>query len=49
MIKIKSCYNWYDVYIDNTLILHHIYQNAVDNIIKVLHETNTPYNLDLRF
>jgi hypothetical protein len=48
MIKIKSCYSWYNVYINNTLVLKHIFQKDIDEIIRVLHETNTPYDLDLR-
>ena len=48
MIKIKSCYSWYNVYIDNLLILKHISAKDVQDIIKKLHKTNTPYNLDLR-
>ena len=48
MIKIKSCYSWYNVYIDNLLILKHISTKDVKDIIKKLHKTNTQYNLDLR-
>ena len=48
MIKIKSCYNWYNFYIKNTLILKHLYQKDIDDILKKLHKTNTPYDLDLR-
>lgn len=48
MIKIKSCYNWFNVYIDNLLILKHITGNDANDIIKKLHKTNTPYSLDLR-
>lgn len=48
MIKIYSCYSWYNVYIDNTLILHHINQKSIDDIIEALHKTNTPYYLNLK-
>lgn len=48
MIKIKSCYSWYNVYIDNTLILKHIEQKDIEDIINILHKTNTKYNLDLK-
>lgn len=48
MIKIKSCYSWYNVYNDNILILKHISTNDVKDIIKKLHATNTQYELDLR-
>lgn len=48
MIKINSCYNWFNVYIDNMLILKHISSKDTNDIIKKLHKTNTPYNLDLK-
>lgn len=48
MVVIKSCYSWYNVYVDNVLILKHKSQKEIEEIIKVLHETNTQYNLDLR-
>lgn len=47
MITIKSCYSWYNVYNDNTMILTHLKQNDIKNIIKVLHKTNTQYQLNL--
>ena len=46
MIKIIYNYSWFNIYVDNTLILTHI--KNIDAIIKRLHETNTPYNLDFR-
>lgn len=48
MIKIKSCYSWYNVYIDNMLILKHISIKDVQDLINTLHKTNTQYNLDLK-
>lgn len=48
MIKIKSVYSWYNVYNNNILILKNQTQKDIDDIIKVLHKTNTPYQLDFR-
>ena len=48
MIIIKSCYSWYNIYINNTMILTHLKQKDTTDIIKALHKTNTPYKLDLR-
>ena len=44
-VIIKAIYNWYNVYIDNRLILTKL--KDVSDIIKALHETNTPYDLKL--
>ena len=44
-VLIKAVYSWYNVYIDNHLILTKI--KDVSDIIKALHETNTPYDLKL--
>lgn len=46
MIKIENHYNWYNVYVDNTLVLTKV--KDVSGIIDALHKTNTPYNLDFR-
>ena len=48
MIIIKSCYSWYNLYIDNTMILTHLKQNEIEDIIKTLHNTNTQYKLNLK-
>lgn len=45
MIKIIKCYSWYDVFIDSTMVLHHINNLDVDDIIKVCKETNTKYTI----
>lgn len=42
-ILIKAVYNWFNVYIDNRLILTKL--KNIDDIIKALHESNTPYDL----
>lgn len=44
-ITIKAVYSWYNIYINNHLILTKL--KNVDDIIKALHESSTPY--DLRF
>lgn len=48
MIKIKSCYSWYNIFVDNTMILTHKTQKEIDEILLLLHTTNTPYDMDLR-
>ena len=44
-IVIKAVYSWYNVYVENTLILTKL--KDISGILKALHESNTPY--DLRF
>ncbi len=44
-VVIKAVYSWYNVYIDNHLILTKL--KNINGIIQALHESNTPY--DLRF
>lgn len=44
-VVIKAVYSWFNVYIDNHLILTKL--KNIDDLIKALHESNTPY--DLRF
>jgi uncharacterized FlgJ-related protein len=34
MIIIKKCFSWYDVYIDNMMILHHISEQDKIDILK---------------
>lgn len=46
-IIVKAVYSWFNVYIDNQLILTKLKSEDVNDLIKVFHETNTPY--DLRF
>ena len=48
MIKIYSCYSWYNVFNDNTLILRKLSQKDIMEIINALHKTNTPYYLNLK-
>ena len=48
MIIIRSCYSWYNLYNDNTMILTHLEQKDIERIIKILHKTNTPYRLNLK-
>ena len=48
MIKIRSHHDWFNVYNDNKLILKNISAKDIDDIIKKLHETNTPYDLYLK-
>lgn len=48
MIKITKPYSWYNVYINNTLILTHLTQKDINEILQQLHQTNTPYSMDLR-
>ena len=44
-VTIKAVYSWYNVYIDNRLVLTKL--KDVSDLIKALHETNTRYNLKL--
>lgn len=44
-IVIKAVYSWFNVYINNQLILTKLKSNDIIDIIKVLHKTNTPYDL----
>ncbi len=34
-IEFKKIYSWYEVYIDNTLILHHLSTADAEELIKV--------------
>lgn len=43
MIIIKRCYTWYNVFIDNHMILKHINENEKNEIEKVLIENNELY------
>lgn len=47
MIKIRSHHDWFNVYNDNKLILKNISAKDIDDIIKKLHETNTPYDFEV--
>lgn len=44
-IVIKAVYSWFNVYINNQLILTKLKSNDIIDIIKALHKTNTPYDL----
>lgn len=46
-ILIKAVYSWFNVYIDNHLILTHLDVNEVLDVMKVLHEQNKPYDLKI--
>ena len=46
-VLIQEVYSWFNVYIDNHLILTKLKAKDLDDIIKALHKSNTPY--DLRF
>ena len=46
-ILVDNVYKTFNVYIDNHLILTKLKAKDVDDIIKALHKSNTPY--DLRF
>ena len=46
-VLIQQAYSWFNVYIDNHLILTKLKAKDLDDIIKALHKSNTPY--DLRF
>lgn len=43
MIEIKKIYTWYNVYVDNVLILKNLSNFEIKDIIKVLKETKTNY------
>lgn len=43
MIIIKKCYTWYNVFINNHMILKHINENDKNEIEKVLIENNEPF------
>lgn len=47
-ILIRSCYSWYNVFVNNTLVLMHLGQKDIEDILDALHKTNTPYDMDLR-
>ena len=47
-IEIRQIYNWYNVYINTTLILKNLSQQDISKILKTLHKTNTPYYLNLK-
>lgn len=34
MIVIKRCYTWYNVFVDNVLVLKHINKDDVDDLLK---------------
>ena len=42
-IEIRKEYSWYNVYLNNTMILKHISKEDVDDIIAVLEKNNHPY------
>lgn len=46
MIIIKKIYSWFNVYIDNTLILKNLNQNDIDDILKVLKTTKENYKIN---
>ena len=46
-IIIKAVYTWYNVYVDNTLLLKHLTQDDINDLIQKLHDTNTAYDLKL--
>ena len=35
-IEIVAVYSWFDVYFNNTMVLHHISKEDVDDLVKVL-------------
>ncbi len=35
-IEIVAVYSWFDVYVSNTMVLHHISKDDVDDIIKAI-------------
>lgn len=43
MIIIKKCYTWYNVFINNHMILKHINEKEKNEIEKVLIENNEPF------
>lgn len=43
MIEIKKIYNWYNIYIDNVLILKNLSKFDIQDIFKILKETKTQY------
>lgn len=45
MIIIKKCYTWYNVFINNQMILKHISEIEKNEIETVLIENNEPYKI----
>ena len=43
MIEIKKIYTWYNIYIDNVLILKNLSKSDIQYICKILKETKTKY------
>ena len=37
-IEIVAIYSWFDVYVNNTMVLHHISKQDVSDLVKVLSE-----------
>lgn len=43
MIEIKKIYTWYNIYVDNVLILKNLSEFDIQDIFKILKETKTKY------
>lgn len=39
-IEIRAVFSWFDVYINNTMILHHISQEDADSLIKAIKKSS---------
>lgn len=39
-IEIKAVYSWFDVYVNNTMILHHISKEDADSLINTIIKAN---------
>lgn len=35
-IDIVAVYSWFDVYVNNTMVLHHISKKDVDDLLKIV-------------
>jgi hypothetical protein len=39
MIVIKKCFSWYDVFVNGVMVLHHIYEQDKNDILKTATKT----------
>lgn len=45
MIIIKKCYTWYNVFINNHMMLKHINEKEKNEIVEFLIKNNEPFKL----
>lgn len=44
-IRIAKCYSWYNVFVDNRLLLKHLSSNDITELINEMHKYNIPYDM----